>query len=220
MILDAQLQFSAAQAITTTADSVNQIDMGSNRDMGVGTAPLNVLVLAATSFASATAAATLTVTLQGAPDNGANLEGVYSNIAATPALPLGRLVAGQKIAQFVLPPVSNGISTIPPSATTAVVNASTSVPIVSAAGLVAGLFVSAVGIVPGTTIASISGNTLTLSNAANIAAGAVVSFSATPPTPRFYKLVYTVSNTMTAGSVNSFLAASVDTGAYYQGGIP
>jgi hypothetical protein len=220
MILDQQLQFSAAQAVTTTADSANQIDMGSNRDMGIGAAPLTVLVLAATSFTSGTAAATLTVRLLGAPDNGSGAEGVYNTIAESGALPLGRLTAGQKIAQFPLPPVANGFSPFARSQTTAVVSASTSVPIVSAAGLSAGLFVSAVGIIPGTTIASISSNTLTLSNAATIAAGADVNFSPSPPLPRFYKLAYVVSNTMTAGSVNSFLAGSVDTGAYYQGGIP
>jgi len=196
MILDQQLQFSAAQAVTTTADSANQIDMGSNRDMGIGAAPLTVLVLAATSFTSGTAAATLTVRLLGAPDNGSGAEGVYNTIAESGALPLGRLTAGQKIAQFPLPPVANGFSPFARSQTTAVVSASTSA------------------------IASISSNTLTLSNAATIAAGADVNFSPSPPLPRFYKLAYVVSNTMTAGSVNSFLAGSVDTGAYYQGGIP
>jgi hypothetical protein len=43
MLLDAQLQFSAAQALTATAVSTNVIDLGAVRQIGVGE-PLSILV--------------------------------------------------------------------------------------------------------------------------------------------------------------------------------
>ena len=43
MILDAQNQFSSAQALTATADSTNVIDLGVAREIGVGE-PMCVLI--------------------------------------------------------------------------------------------------------------------------------------------------------------------------------
>jgi hypothetical protein len=45
MILDAQLQFSADQALTTTAASTNVLDMLADRNLGLGSVPLAVLIV-------------------------------------------------------------------------------------------------------------------------------------------------------------------------------
>jgi len=61
MILDASLQFSNAQDISSTADSTNQLDMGVARDLGTGKA-LFVLVTVTTAL---TNTGTLGVALEG-----------------------------------------------------------------------------------------------------------------------------------------------------------
>lgn len=53
MILDAQQQFSDAQALTATADSTNYIDFGVDRDMGKGE-PLAVVITVDTAADSTT----------------------------------------------------------------------------------------------------------------------------------------------------------------------
>jgi hypothetical protein len=64
MILDKQLEFSLAQAVTTTAASDNIVDLGVARDIGVGQ-NLELLVRVDTAFtATTTASDTLTISLE------------------------------------------------------------------------------------------------------------------------------------------------------------
>jgi hypothetical protein len=230
MYLDANLQFSSAQAITATADSTNVLDLGANRDMGPGLHPLVVLAMAATSFTHGTATATMTVSLYGAPNNGGSA-GTYFEIGRTPALPLSMLQAGMKVAQFVVPSVSQGV--IAPVVTTAATTASsTTMTVASATGLLDGMFViggqglptsaAVSGIVPGTRISTISGTTVTLDTAATVtnAAGTYFTFTDMPPAVRFLKLTYTSSTgSFTGGTMNAYLAGDIDQGFQYPPGI-
>jgi hypothetical protein len=221
MYLDALLQFDpAATAVTVTAASTNSIDLGAARDMGIGRVQGKVLVLIGTAFASATPAATMNVQLQGAPNN-AGVAGTFTTIVESGTIPLGQLQAGFKVAQFDVATVSDAISTTATQATTAVVSASTSVPIVSATGLLAGMFVTsnASGVTPGTTISSISGNTLTLSSAATLTSGQTLTFIGSVPVPRFLRLNYVCSNTMTAGTVQAYISLDPDEMIYYPSGF-
>ena len=230
MILDSLLQFSSAQAITATADSTNVLDLGANRDVGPGRIPLVVFASAATAFTHGTATATMTVSLYGAPNN-AGVAGTYFEIGKTPALPLSMLQAGMKVAQFVVPSVSQGA--IAGVTTTAATTASsTTMTVASATGLINGMFVyggqgtpgsaTVTGIVPGTRIASQSGTTLTLDTAATVtnAAGTYFTFSDVPPAVRFLKLTYTSSTgSFTGGTMNAYLAGDIDQGFFYPPGF-
>lgn len=221
MILDGLLQFDpAASAITVTRASTNSLDLTNARDFGVGRTRAEILVVVGASFASATPGATLNVQLQVAPNNN-GVAGPFTTIVESGTIPLGQLQAGYKVAQFDWATVADAISTIATQATTAVVSASTSVPIVSATALLQGMFVSsnAAGIVPGTTISSISGNTLTLSNAATLTSGQVLSFQGSVPLPRFAQLNYVASATMTAGTVQAYTVLDADAMAYYPSGF-
>lgn len=127
MILDSQLTLSLAQAITATAASTNIIDLtgaGSGNapalrfgvqastfgeDIGIGESR-NMPVIACivgTAFAAG-GAGTLTVQLQTAPDNGSNAPGTWSTAIQTDVLALSQLTAGQKIAEFRVPPRDPG----------------------------------------------------------------------------------------------------------------
>jgi hypothetical protein len=230
MFLDSLLQFSSAQAVTAAADSTNVIDLGANRDMGVGRTPLFVGVFVTTTFTHATGTATMNVALQGAPNNG-GVAGTYNAIGQSVAVPLGQMYAGQKIAQFVVPSISQGIAT--PVVTTAETTASSAtMTVASATGLKAGMAVyggqgtpgsaSVSGIVPGTTISSISGTTVTLSTAATVtnAAGTYFSFVPAIQLPRFLKLVYTPSTgSFSAGALSAYLSPDLDQYNYYPPGF-
>ena len=86
MILDKQLQFSAAQAITAAAGSDNTIDLGESRDIGTGE-PMYVVVVVTVAFTDGSSNSTLTVALEGdsttsfTPDGTADL-GVIPALAA------------------------------------------------------------------------------------------------------------------------------------------
>lgn len=229
MILDALYQFSSAQAITAAADSTNVIDLGANRDMGIGRSPLHVFSVVTTTFTHATATATMNITLWGAPNN-AGVAGEYVAIGSTVSVPLGMMFAGQKIAQFVVPSNSQGIAA--PVVTTAETTASsTTMTVASATGLKVGMTIyggnglpgnTVTGIVPGTFISNISGTTVTLSEAATVtnAAGTYFSFVPVQAPPRFLKLVYTPSTgSFSAGAVTSYLAGDIDQGVYYPPGV-
>lgn len=221
MIQDANLQFDpAGTAITTTAVSTNVLDLGVNRDMGVGDSQLKLLCTVGTSFASATPGATLNVQLLGAPDNGSGAPGAYSVLGESGVLPLGRLTAGQKIAQLDVPVVLNQLAPVL-TTTGSASSASTALTVASTTNLVQGLYAVGAGIVPGTTIASIAGSVVTLSQntSAVIPAGQTVSFSPNIPVPRFLELNYVCSNTMTAGTVQASLVIGRDDQAYYPPGF-
>ena len=100
MILDRSLCFDGGDnntfaAITVTRDSTDVIDVGitgqigNARDMGVGM-NLQLLVLSNRLFAGGTS---VTIALQGAPDNGSGAQGTYVTYAQTPAITLAQLNA-------------------------------------------------------------------------------------------------------------------------------
>jgi hypothetical protein len=203
MMLDSLLRFEpSALAITTTATSTDQIDLINARDIGSGRIGAYVTAIVGTAFASSTATATLTIQLQVAPNNG-GVAGIWNTIASSPAIPLGQLAANQKVLQMPFPNLSE-IPTAPVTTTGTFSSSSTSVTVASATGILNGTFVSGAGIVPGTTVASGAGTTsLTLSDNTSAAGTAVaLTFSPVIPTPRFVRLRYVASNTMTAGTLS------------------
>ena len=64
MIMDAQLLFSDAQAITAAAGSTNTIDLGAVRDIGTGE-NLYLVVTVDVAFTDGSSNSTLTVALEG-----------------------------------------------------------------------------------------------------------------------------------------------------------
>lgn len=99
MITDANLTLSASQAVTATAFSVNTIDLGVARDIGVGE-ELNIYV---NVEVAATAAGAATVNFQIVTSASANLS-TPTIIGQTDAIPKANLVVG---AQILIPvPVS------------------------------------------------------------------------------------------------------------------
>jgi len=64
MILDRQLQFSSAQAVTAAAGSTDTIDFGAARDLGVGE-PLYIVVVCTVAMTDGGSDSTLAVALEG-----------------------------------------------------------------------------------------------------------------------------------------------------------
>lgn len=124
MILDAQLQFSAAQTLAIavgTAASTNIIDLHLSgipvlanlqgaRDLGAAGTKLKLLVVIITAATSG-GAGTLSVSLQGAPDNGSGAPGTYATWWTSPAYALATLAAGARLMDidFPRPPAGIGI---------------------------------------------------------------------------------------------------------------
>jgi hypothetical protein len=103
MLLDGNLLFDTQSAITSSRASTNVIDLGANRDMGIGDDPsLKLLVTLPTGFAT-TNSATLTVQIQASADNAA-----WTTLAQTDALPVASLGQNSKIARMDLP--NNGLT--------------------------------------------------------------------------------------------------------------
>lgn len=112
MILDNLLAFvSSPQTITSTAASTNIIDLtgfgsgqtpnlnfgnatkyGADMGIGDGEAVPKVVFTVSTTFTTSNSA-TLTVQLQGAPDNGSNAPGSYTTYAEIPTLGTSSLIA-------------------------------------------------------------------------------------------------------------------------------
>jgi len=222
MITDGQLFFEpiTGTAITVTANSTNILDLVANRDLGGGGYPAPLVVFSClTSFASATASATLTIAIQGAPDNG-GVPGNYETLQVTPAIPLGQLNAGQRPLKLDLAMVSEFPLT-PVNTTGTTTAASASMTVASAAGLLQGQFIIGNPNVPdGTTIQSISGTTVTMSSGTGVTAGTTVatSFVGLPRKPRFLQAVYTASATFTAGSLWGGIVLDDDQPALYKPG--
>lgn len=130
MILDKLLQFSAAQAITATANSTNIVDLGLGlqlaanpnglaipsaangggaRDLGIGNsdAGLRMIVQVGTVFATLTS---LTVALQGAVDDGTGQPAGFSTYWSGPAVLLASLVAGARLYDMDVPRPPQGIA--------------------------------------------------------------------------------------------------------------
>lgn len=97
MMLDASLQFSSAQAVTSTAASTNIVDLTvvNGVDLGIGLIPLRFAIYCTTAFTTGSAA-TLQVQVQGAPDS-AGSPGSYTTITETDALAVSVLVINAKI---------------------------------------------------------------------------------------------------------------------------
>ncbi len=125
MILDSLLAFSQAQNLAQVAaayDSSNIIDLGVTsgiptsangggaRDIGIGDDPaMKLLVQVITAFTSA-GAATLSVTLEGAIDNGAGAPAAFSAWWASPAYALATLSAGARLMDMDMPRPPDGIA--------------------------------------------------------------------------------------------------------------
>lgn len=125
MILDALLQFDNAVSLAIAAGtqaSTNVIDLGITsgiptsangggaRDIGVGDDPaMKLLVQVTTTFTSG-GAATLSVTLQGAVDNGAGAPAAFSSWWVSPAYALAALNAGSRLLDMDMPRPPDGIA--------------------------------------------------------------------------------------------------------------
>jgi hypothetical protein len=233
MILDAQLAFTstAGQAITASAVSTNSIDLGpTGRDFAVLDYPAPLIVAdVLTAFSSGTPTATLTINLQAAPDNG-GVAGTFTTIDASPALPLGQLTAGNRpykqsmtVLSELLAPAQTIFGTFSCS------SGATTITVASATSLVAGMFIASSGIlVPGTQIVSISGSTVTVSTATMASAVAGTTFAATSALgtgsaatklPRFLQLQFSVSATMTAGTLFCGIVLDLDKMPLYPAGF-
>jgi len=125
MILDALLQFDSAVSLAIAAGtqaSTNVIDFGINsgipasangggaRDMGIGDKPaLKFVVQVATTFTSG-GAGTLSVALQGAPDNGSGAPGAYTTWWTSPTYALATLNAGSRLFDMDMPRPPDGVA--------------------------------------------------------------------------------------------------------------
>ncbi len=112
MILDALLQFDNAVSLAIAAGtqaSTNVIDLGVTsgiptsasgggaRDIGIGDDPaMKLLVQVTTTFTSG-GAGTLSVTLQGAIDNGAGVPAAFSSWWVSPVYALATLNVGSRL---------------------------------------------------------------------------------------------------------------------------
>lgn len=120
---DQTLLLSSAQAITTTAASTNIYDItgagsgnaptitfgtatkfGADMGIGDGVAIPSLFMTVGTAFVSG-GGATLTVSIEAAPDNGSNAPGSYVVLAATQAFTASQLTAGAVLI-LPIPPVA------------------------------------------------------------------------------------------------------------------
>ena len=79
MLLDTNLQFSDAQALTATAVSTNVVNLVNDRDMGIGT-QLALVVIGSGTFASAAGTATLQIIVQFSEDNSTYVDAAESDV--------------------------------------------------------------------------------------------------------------------------------------------
>jgi hypothetical protein len=137
MILDGLLLFSSGttygtgtlaigDAITATGNSTNTIDLGPGptntalppsqtspntqpfRDIGIGDDPaMKLLVQCLTTFATGTS---LTVGLQGAPDNGSGGVGAFTTWWSSPAVATASLTAGARLMDMDMPRPPAGVA--------------------------------------------------------------------------------------------------------------
>lgn len=102
-VIDFGVGTSAAPAIPSNANG------GGKRDMGVGDDPaLKLMVIVVEAFASA-GAATLVVSLQGAPDDGTGVPGSYVTWWVSPTYALATLVAGARLLDMDFPRPPAGV---------------------------------------------------------------------------------------------------------------
>jgi len=117
-ILDSNLIFDpAGTAITVSAASTNILDMGitngvggNARDMGIGDDPSIRLLIYSNGLFAAAGAATLSIQIQGAPDNGSGAPGTWTTYADSDPLSIatlnsfsGSVASGVKLFPIDLP---------------------------------------------------------------------------------------------------------------------
>jgi len=224
MFLDGSLVFDpTGTAVTTTNQvSTNVLDIVNNRDIGPGMHRMHLMTLVTAAFTSGTATATMNIQLQGAPDNGSGSPGVYNLIGESGNVSLGQLVAGSKAAQFPFPTIADAVLGSITQLGTWSGGPTTTVTLGSGTGTLDGQFIIGAGINPGTTIASgATTTTLTISSNTLTAAGTnvLLTFTEAEPAYRFLRINYVVSNTMTGGTLFSFLVLDPDEAYYYRPGI-
>jgi hypothetical protein len=95
MIIDKQMELSNAQAVTATAASSNQLDLGPNGPWGSSGSdePLEMFLNVDTTFTAA-GAATLTIQLRSSPN--ANMSSPTVHLQSD-AIPVASLVAGSRV---------------------------------------------------------------------------------------------------------------------------
>lgn len=103
MIMDQNLLFDSAAAITATAPSTNVVDLAVARDLGVGDPDIDIVAIVGTAFTAA-GAATLQIQVQGSTDNS-----TWDTYVQSDAIPKAALTAGAKF-HVDLPPVPPGKS--------------------------------------------------------------------------------------------------------------
>lgn len=123
MIIDAFNRFSNNQSLAIavgTAASTDVVDLGVTsgipssangggaRDIGVGY-PQKLLVQI-TSAATSGGAGTLSVTIQGAPDNGAGAPGAYASWWTSPVYTLAQLALGARLMDMDFPRPPQGVA--------------------------------------------------------------------------------------------------------------
>ena len=98
MTIDALLIFDpSGTSITTTAASTNVLDLGTQRDLGLGNPSLEVLINIQQAFTAA-GAATLNVQIQSSVDNV-----TWSTLAESSAMPVASLTLGRQVLRIKLP---------------------------------------------------------------------------------------------------------------------
>ena len=105
MILDGQNLFEplTGTAITSSAASTNVIDLSVERDMGVGSPSLKLLVVTGAAAFTAAGAATLNIQFQGAPDNGSGGQGTYVTLAESGTIAKALLTASTLLFSIDVP---------------------------------------------------------------------------------------------------------------------
>ena len=129
MILDRLLRFSNAQTLVQAVGTVASTDVvdfgigtsadpaipsnangGGVRDMGVGDDPALKFVVQIITAATSGGAGTLSVTIQGAPDDGTGAPGAYTSWWTSPAYALATLAAGARLLNMDMPRPPAGVA--------------------------------------------------------------------------------------------------------------
>ena len=98
MILDASLVFDpSGTAITASATSTNILDLGTQRDLGIGSPTLDVEIAIQQAFAAA-GAATLNVQVQSSVDNV-----TWSVLVESSPIPVANLTLARRLLRLSLP---------------------------------------------------------------------------------------------------------------------
>lgn len=107
MILDGNLLFDTAAAVTASANSTNTVDLANFRDLGVdgGEYAVPKLMCLVTTTFTTTNAATLSVGIQGSTDNS-----TWTTYVTSQAYAVATLTAGQRLFDIDLPRPPAGVA--------------------------------------------------------------------------------------------------------------